>query len=109
MTREEAVENLKIIREHTLAGNWYEEEALDLAISELERSYGQWIINGIGYSETYSYKLNCSCSVCGYESVFYDTESSTNPCLEKANYVHKYCPHCGAYMVEPQESEERAK
>lgn len=98
MTREEAVENLRIIREHTLAGNWYEEEALDLAISELERPYGQWIINGIGYSETYSYKLNCSCSVCGYESVFYDTESTTKPCLEKANYVHKFCPNCGAKM-----------
>ena len=37
MTREEAIENLRVIREHTLAGNWYEEEALEMAISALEQ------------------------------------------------------------------------
>ena len=37
MTREEAIINLKVMKEHTLAGNWYEEEALEMAISALEQ------------------------------------------------------------------------
>ena len=68
---------------------------------------GKWIINGIGYSETYSYKLNCSCSVCGYEAVFYDPISSNEPCLENANYVHKFCPNCGFRMIEPRERSDK--
>ena len=67
-------------------------------LPSVTRQTGKWIINGIEYSEAYSYKLNCSCSVCGYETVFYDTESTTKPCLAKANYVHKYCPNCGTRM-----------
>lgn len=35
---------------------------------------------------------------------FYDHISSTEPCLENANYVHKFCPNCGFRMIESQES-----
>jgi hypothetical protein len=84
-------------------------EALQSILAELppvipQPKIGKWIINGSEYSETYSYKLNCSCSVCGYKAVFYDHISSTEPCLENANYVHKFCPNCGFRMIESQES-----
>lgn len=36
------------------------------------------------------------CSVCGYKN--------SN---DYANRYHKYCPNCGAKMVEPQESEDK--
>ena len=38
MTRAEAIINLKTMKEHTLPGNWYEDEALDMAISALEQT-----------------------------------------------------------------------
>lgn len=38
----------------------------------------------------------CKCSECGYQIAF----------SEYAERKYKYCPNCGAKMVEPQESEE---
>ena len=39
----------------------------------------------------------CKCSECGYQITF----------SEYAERKYKYCPNCGAKMVEPQESEDK--
>ena len=93
MTREEAIEELEILKEEYWADDGYGHEteqynntmfALDMAIEVLKQEprKGKWI----------STHGNVKCSVCGSVKDRRDVGKATH-----------YCDFCGAKMVEPQE------
>ena len=80
MTREEAIKEVKYIRE-SFAVNEFSDEAMGMAIEALkEQKTGKWIKkHGI---------INCSnCKQCGWSESF-----------EATVHRFKYCPNCGADM-----------
>ena len=84
MIREEAVKELKYIKE-SFAVNEFSDEAMDMAIEALqEQKTGKWI-HGVYTSGTeYRRCINCFAEI---EEVFFGFEYAVN-----------YCPHCGAKM-----------
>lgn len=95
MTREVAIEELKILKEDYWDDDGYGHEtkqyddtmlALDMAIKALEQEpkRGRWMKSNIGGAKV--------CSVC-------------NAHMGLSSF--KFCPNCGAKMVEPQESEDK--
>ena len=108
MTREEAINNNKNLRLYMRLSDKYQpckflEEnyiALDMAIKALEQQpkTGHWIehYGEDGCGELYSHWV---CSKCG-RSVGFNLAN-----IEDVLRDYPYC-HCGARMVEPQESEE---
>ena len=102
MTREEAINELKILREEYWDDDGYGHEthqyddtitAIDMAIKELEQTdvldrevhepkVGHWIMTGDYYTGAYECIDYVECSCCHEES------------LEEGNY----CPNCGAKM-----------
>ena len=87
MTREEAIEvieqDIPCERDTDLI------EALNMAISALERQTGEWIINPYD-------KSRHECSVCGQFALQTMTGCLMNRHLE--DYLSDYCPSCGADM-----------
>ena len=77
MTREDAIQALKSLRDIRLQGvEWT--ESLDIAIEALQdRSTGKWVEKN---SHTYI------CSDCGFEQAIYGNINEYN-----------YCPRCGVY------------
>ena len=99
MTREEQIDWLCRLRADLNNGviftPWNKEftEALT-GILEQEQKTGHWIKYGIQRCEEQHYK----CTSCGYYINF-------GQWGELYTKEFKYCPNCGAKMVEPQESE----
>lgn len=93
MTREEAIFILRGKRD--ISGE-KTAEALDMAIKALEQEpkTGHWI--GIDEEPHEDYE----CNRCGYVVSTYT--ANIEPHTE-----YKYCPNCGARMIEPQESEDK--
>ena len=97
MTREEAIENLKELLECNYVDKFEdaENEALEMAIKALEQEpkTGHWIAIDEEPHEDYE------CDKCGYTISTYT--ANIEPHTE-----YKYCPNCGAKMVQESEDEE---
>ena len=99
MTREEAILHMTLRREelkHSVGDLDEDIKAFDMAIEALEQEpkTGHWIKYSIPRCGEQHYK----CTSCGYYINF-------GQWGELYTKEFKYCPHCGAKMVEPQESE----
>ena len=84
-------------------GKIYEEHKLVLELLEQEPKTGQWIEENIN-----EWSRKVFCSECGCPSPF---EHVSNGDIYSASghgvsNKTKYCPNCGAKMVEPQESKD---
>ena len=93
MTREEAKRVLEFDLDHK--HNNESKEALRMAIKALEQEpkTGHWI-------EQIDHEENCRTLICS---------NCDRPALhdEDSIWKHKFCPHCGAKMIELQESEDK--
>ena len=91
MTNKDAIKWLKYMMETTDFSMPQYEKAIETAISALERQTGEWIdvTNGRGGHE---------CSLCHEYAPSYKNGDE---------WITKYCPNCGAKMVEPRESEDK--
>ena len=119
MTREEAsiiIGNIPIVPDECYTVTEYQ-EAKGMAIEALKEpkkvvncndcfwnsdsckpKKGEWIIDDIDFSERAGYELDCHCSKCKHEEIFYDSKSTTEPCLKNCRGLYNFCPHCGADM-----------
>ena len=94
MTREQAVRWLKDYRKNTDMPMESYEEALDMAITALEREQmGEWIVESAyikeGDSEPF-YRHDAKCNKCGYGYSLISTSEKFES--------YKVCPNCGANM-----------
>lgn len=93
MTREEAIEILQGAIKKPNTKDGYLGQAIDMAIKALEQEpkTGHWI-------EQIDHEENCRTLICS---------NCDRPALHDGDSIwkHKFCPHCGARMIEPQKSE----
>lgn len=102
MTKEEAIAYFKRhIDLYCVTGICREAEEMAIQALEQEPKTGHWVmpVQDDGMSDPIYYQVRCS--KCGF-----DLDPQTWH-MELHQYgADKYCPKCGAKMVEPQESEE---
>ena len=91
MSREEAIMTLYEYR-HCFWDKLYEPICMAIKALEQEPKTGHWIAIDEEPHEDYE------CDSCGYMC-------STFTANIKPSEEYKYCPNCGAKMIEPQESE----
>lgn len=110
MTREEAIEANKNLLEYMKITNKQEPDcqfsqdnisALDMAIKALEQKpkTGHWILTDVERDRIW----RCNCSECGKDPQDYIC-GSEDWWLIYGN-LPKFCPNCGAKMIEAHESE----
>lgn len=112
MTREEAITVFKAFMDNPLFSDVHK-AAFNIAINDIKQRH-DWDINNLilinkdnyesqepktgHWIEQIDYEENCRTLICS---------NCDRPALhdEDSIWKHKFCPHCGAKMVEPQETE----
>ena len=123
MTRKEAITVLKGLSDNPLFSNQHK-AAFNIAIHDIKQRH-DWDINNLILINKDNYEpLEQEPKTGHWEYVQYDYNPKLGnwncsecrcvviECVSKEDEggipLYKYCPQCGAKMVEPQESEERA-
>ena len=105
MTREEAIhiiDNLKPTNTKSSFDAYVIGKAITMAIQALEQEpkTGHWSrktkVDAYDIAGVKTWGIKCQCDRCDFTTIV----------VEDFGY-YKYCPNCGARMVEPQESEDK--